>query len=99
MTNPASALTNLLLAGLALSLAAIGVSGWWVAGHREEVQAFLRGMLARPVVVRIRTFQHRAFTFLGPRVRPRGATWLLLAAGILILALSAILFGVILQDV
>ncbi|MEA2567736.1 MAG: cation-transporting P-type ATPase [Actinomycetota bacterium] len=98
MTDPTAALTNLLLAGLALSLAAIGVSGWWVAGHREEVQGFLRGMRARPGVVRIRDLQRRAIAFLEPRVRPRAATWLLLGAGIMILALSAIAFGLILRD-
>ena len=99
MTNPTPALTNLLLAGLALSLATIGAAGWWVAGHRGEVEAFLRATLARPGMVSIRDLQRWAFAFLVPRVRPRAATWLLLGAGIMILALSAIVFGLILRDI
>ena len=85
MTNPTPALTNLLLAGLALSLATIGAAGWWVAGHRGEVEAFLRATLARPGMVSIRDLQRRAFAFLEPRVRPRAATWLLLGAGIILI--------------
>ena len=98
-TGPTSGIANLLLAGLAATLAAIGAAGWWVSAHPEEIQGFLRGLGHRPRLVAFGDRHRAALRFLLRRLRPEDAAGLFLSAGLVALAASAIAFGGILQDV
>src|SRR5437762_6261216 len=98
-TAPTPGLTNLLLAGLATVLAAIGAAGWWVSAHPDEIRRFLHDVAQSRRLLWFRSRHRAALAFLLRRLRPDGATGLFLTAGLVVLAASAIAFGGVLQDV
>src|SRR5438874_1331420 len=99
VAGPTPGVANLLLALLGGALAVIGAAGWWVSGHPEEIQSFLRRLRHRPRLLAFRDRHRAALEFLLRRLRPEGAAGVFLSAGLVALAASAIAFGGVLQDV
>jgi len=99
VAGPTPGVANLLLALLGGALAVIGAAGWWVSGHPEEIQSFLRRLRHRPRLLAFRDRHRAALEFLLRRLRPEGAAGVFLSAGLVALAASAIAFGAVLQDV
>src|ERR1051326_3818709 len=98
-SGPTPGVTNLILAGLAIVLAAFSAAGWWVSGHPDETRRSVHDVLTHPRLLRFRDRHQAALSFLLRRIRPEGATGLFLTAGLVALAASAIAFGAVLQDV
>jgi len=93
------AAANLILAGLALVLIAIGAFAWWLGGHPVKVQAFLHSLRDHPRVTRIERRYRTQIAFLVSRFQPEGAFGLSFTAGIAVLAISVWIFGGLLKDV
>jgi cation-transporting ATPase E len=90
---------NLILAGLALLLAAIGVVGWWVAAHPAKVLAFARWAHKHPRLLRAERRYRGQIEFLARRLQPEAAFGLTFTVGLAVLALSVWIFGGVLEDV
>ena len=94
-----NAAANLILAGLALLLLAIGALGWWVAGHPARAQAFLYRLRHHPRVRRAEERYREQIEFLVRRFQPEGAFGLSFTIGLAAVAISVWIFGSVLQDV
>ncbi len=90
---------NLILAGLALLLVAIGALGWWVAAHPAKVQTFARWLRQHPRLMRVERRYRTQIEFLVRRLQPEGAFGLSFTIGLATLAVSVWIFGGVLQDV
>src|SRR5713226_1454882 len=97
--GPSPGIANLLLVLLGGALAVIGAAGWWVSAHPEEIKNFFGGLRHDPRLQAFRDRHRAALGFLLRRLRPEGAAGVFLTAGLVALAVSAIAFGGVLQDV
>src|SRR5271166_2197067 len=90
---------NLILGGLALLLAAIGAVAWWLAAHPAKVRGFIYGVRDHPTLIRAERRYRDQIEFLVRRFQPEGAFGLSFTLGLVTLAVSAWIFGSVLQDV
>lgn len=90
---------NLILGGLALLLAAIGAFAWWLAAHPTKVRTFIYAVRDNPTLIRTEKRYRNQIEFLVRRFQPEGAFGLSFTLGLVTLAVSAWIFGSVLQDV
>jgi undecaprenyl-diphosphatase len=90
---------GLLLLVVVVLIGGIVVVARWLARHPDEVQAFGRRQLERPVVMGFRTRYHRQLEFVARRLRPEGALGLSLTVSFLVVGVAGWAFGAVLQDV
>ena len=93
------AAANLILAGLALVLIAVGVFAWWLGVHPAKVQAFLYSLCHHPRMIRVEQRYRAQIMFLVRRFQPEGAFGLSFTIGLAVLVISVWIFGGVLHDV
>ncbi len=76
------AAANLILAGLALLLMAMGALGWWVTAHPAKAQAFLYRLRRHPRAMRAEERYRTQIDFLVRRFQPEGAFGLSFTIGL-----------------
>jgi membrane-associated phospholipid phosphatase len=88
---------TLILGGLGLLVAAIGALGWWVAAHPAKVKALTRSLREHPWVMCAERRYRAEIEFVARRLRPEAALGLSCTIGLAALAVSAWVFGAVLQ--
>lgn len=84
---------------LVVIVGSVAAAGRWVSRHPDEVRAFGRRQLARPVPTRIRRRFRSQLDFLGGRLRPGQVLGLALTVQLVALGVAAWLFGAVVEDV
>ncbi|HEV3496776.1 MAG TPA: bifunctional DedA family/phosphatase PAP2 family protein, partial [Actinomycetes bacterium] len=90
---------GLVLLGIIVTVAGVAAMGRWVAGHPEEVRAFCRRQIERPIPSRIHARYRAQIQFLAGRLRPGRALGLALTLQLVFLGTAAWAFGSIARDV
>jgi undecaprenyl-diphosphatase len=90
---------GLVLLALVVMVGVVAVVGRWVSTHQEQVRAFGRRVLDRPLIARFQRKYQAQLVFLARRLKPGQALGLALTLQLMALGLAGWAFGALVQDV